>query len=98
MSLRPVNNKPFQETALALRLPSLGALLDEMERGYLPMSPRQYRKAALEASALIEQFSKHPDVRVACVKSPALSHLLQNTLIADAAKAGRMKWLHPMVF
>jgi uncharacterized protein (UPF0147 family) len=98
MNTRPLHIYQNAETSLALRLPSLGLLLDEMEQGSTPMSPRQYRRVALEATALIEQNIKHPDVRAACVKSPALSQLLQNALIAQAAECGKMNWLHSMRF
>ena len=98
MNAHPENSHQIPETSLALRLPSLGLLMDEMEQGHTPVSARQYRKVALEATALIRANPKHADVRVACIKSPALAQVLQNILIELAFESGEMTWLHPMKF
>lgn len=98
MNVGPENIRQIPETSLALRLPSLGLLLDEMEQGTTRISARQYRKVALEATAMIGANAKHPDVRSACIKSPALAQLLQNVLIEQASAQGKMNWLHSMRF
>lgn len=81
-----------------LRLPSLGLLMDKMESGEQPLSARQYRKAAQAACDLISENPRHLDVRTVCLKSPALAQILQNVLMAEAVRAGKMRWLHSMKF
>lgn len=67
------------------RLAALGQLLDSMEQNRIAVSPRQFRKAAREACAIIAQSADNPEVRLTCIKHDSLKQLLQNQLYVDAS-------------
>lgn len=94
MQAQPNPTPTLQVTEADLKnLPSYGLLMDRMDRNELPLSGRQYRRAAAQAAVLVAAFTDNHALRSECMKSESLRELLSNQLTARAAALGTIKWL-----
>ena len=80
-------SNPVQEAVAAHNLHEFGRVLDGMDSGQLPLSYRQYRKAALFASRILQAHATSEAIRDVCALSPSLTILLENSRWDTGAKA-----------
>ena len=71
-------SNPVQEALAAHNLHEFGRVLDGMDSGTVPLSARQYRKAALFAARLLRMHANSMAIREVCALSPGLQTLLEN--------------------
>ena len=71
-------SNPINETLAAHNLQEYGRVLDGMDTGQVPLSARQYRKAAIFALKLVRMHAASCAIHEVCALSPGLSVLLAN--------------------
>ena len=76
----------------AYELSNYGRLMDLMETGRISVSARQYRKAAVYATNIIDTYFAEDFVHDTCACSPALAGLRDNLLIESDVHGGRLTW------